>query len=86
MVIEDLEETETDINQTEILVMDPHLKEDIQEKIIKMLQNLLRNTMILQGKLFQMEIRFCQKTTYNILNIFLEYLFHRKTQRLTLKT
>ena len=72
-IIEVSEETGMDIKLAEILTMDLLLKEDIQEKIIKMQQNSLRNTMILQEKLFQMVIRICQKTTYNILNIFLEF-------------
>ena len=40
IMIEVLEETGMDINQTENSAMDLLLKEDIQEKIIKMLQNL----------------------------------------------
>ena len=40
MVIEISEEMEMDIKLMEILEMDHHSKEDIQEKIIKMQQNL----------------------------------------------
>ena len=46
MEIGALEETVMDISPTGILETDQHLKEDIQEKIIKMPQNLLRNIMI----------------------------------------
>ena len=41
-----LEEMEMGTSPTVILVTDPLSKEETQEKIIKMLQNLLRNIMI----------------------------------------
>ena len=60
METEALEEMEMDTSRMVILVTDPLLKEDIQEKIIKMLQNSLRNIMILLERLYQMAIKFCE--------------------------
>ena len=85
METEALEEMEMDTKLVEILVTALHLKEDIQEKIIKMRQNLLKNTMILQEKLLPTVIRFCLKTTCNTQNIFPEFLVHRKVLETKLK-
>ena len=85
METEVLEETETVINQMVTSVMRLHLKDDIQEEIIKMPQNLLRNTTILQEKLLLMEIRFYLRTTYNILNTFHEFLCYKKIQEIMWK-
>ena len=74
-----------DINLMGILVMDRLLKEDIQVKIIRTLQNLLKNTMISQEKLYQMGIKFCLRTTYNIQNTFLEFLNLKKIREPIMK-
>ena len=75
-----LEETEMDISRMVILVTDPLLKEDIQEKIIKMLQNLLRNIMILLERLYQTVIKFYLRTICSIQNTFLEFFYLKKIQ------